>query len=1468
METGSQTGTTYALPRVESLHAAVLLASFAALLLIAAIPAPLPAQTVIAVTITAVLAVFTFLRAEGVLRIFLALVVFYAVARYMVWRATDTLVLSGPLTSSLSILLFLAEFYAFTLLALSLFVNAAPRVRLAAPMPANHKDWPTVDVLVPTYNEPLDLVEATLIAAKRLNYPASRLRVYMLDDGGTQARRESADTALAATARERHEAGKAMCAALGVTYLTRPDNRHAKAGNINAALPKLSGDLVVILDADHVPSPDLLERTVGYFLADPKVFLVQTPHFLINPDPLERNLRTFEAMPSENEMFYRVVQRGLDTWEASFFCGSAAVLRRRHLDLIGGLSGTSITEDAETALELHARGLRSVYVPHPLVAGLNPETVTGFIVQRSRWAQGMTQILLLKNPLFRRGLTLGQRVGYLSSLLFWFFAVARLVFILTPLLFLLGGFNIMEVRLEEILAYGFPHLFGTLLLSTILFRQVRWPLVSEAYETMLAFHGTLALLKVFLNPRAPKFIVTPKAEKLERDILSPIAWPFLLLFVLLIAGEVVGLRHLFVFGIASDLMAVVVFWNTVNLLGLLIVLGALYERRQIRGWPRLPKRIPAEIEIEGEHMPATLVDCSLTGALMKLDRDATVSLREGASGRLRVLSVHYDTTGHLDFKVRRVGDRTVGISYRLDNTEAKTLATGLMYGNSDDWAEFRERRGKVGTTGWRVGKLFLYTFDQVRNLWEGLRDGLTGLIGRWLKRRRRGTNAAAIALLLLVTGQGMPIPSAAAQDEDAAESTGTRAIRLSELRAQAGPIRLVGGQAADAVSFEIPRSVVVTGATLELVADHAAVLDPRSLLTVFLNDRTVGQFPLASSGGRAVHRLELAAEDFRHGTNRLLFNAAMTMGEVCETPNMPQFWAQIDTRDSRLAIDYRAVDGPLTLADLNHLLDPGIVDLDNLFILTGRANPQLNRSVALAVQAIALHQHYKLPEIGHARLAELPPASSDATPGPLGVDLPSGAPAYLVVALRDELEAMAETDFTGAITGPFVHLSRLGEDGPALLVLSGRTHEEIALAAEALAVHDFPWPQRASAIVSAVLAPEEQILPRRIAFGRDYEFGELGFKSVSRRGALPEPITLAFRVPADFFPSKESDVALALDFSYGPGARADSSLSIEVNGDFVMGIPMNVAEGAEVRDYRVRIPVDRLRPGDNEIRFTSLLLPSAGGECLALADAGLAMSLSATSEIRFPAVGRHGRVPDLAAFGIDGFPYLHGRAGAAENLVVALGGDDSDSLAAGWTIMGKMAQLAGHPLDSITLASDRAELDGSQIIAVMAAEDVPLDWATAMPVAFDRTLRLGNVAQALLNGGGSSAPRLSLPASGLGDMGALMQFALEDSERTVTLLTAATPAQLRLRAHDLVQPGIWSQLDGALFTWEAEPESAASFGGLPQRTHSDLSWWHTLERWTGQHPMLFVLATLAVVGLFAFIVWVLLRHLRRRVSDG
>ncbi|MCJ9714024.1 glycosyltransferase, partial [Bordetella hinzii] len=219
-------------------------------------------------------------------------------------------------------------------------------------------------------------------------------------------------------------------------YLTRPDNRHAKAGNINAALARTDGEFVAVFDCDHVAVRSFLQICMGWFIKDKRLALLQTPHVFFSPDPFERNLGIFRNVPNEGELFYGVVQDGNDLWNATFFCGSCAVMRRSALDAVGGVATESVTEDALTALKMNRQGFNTAYLAVPQAAGLATENLSRHIGQRTRWARGMAQIIRINNPLLGKGLKLGQRLCYLSAMLHFFFGLPRVVFLTAPLAYL------------------------------------------------------------------------------------------------------------------------------------------------------------------------------------------------------------------------------------------------------------------------------------------------------------------------------------------------------------------------------------------------------------------------------------------------------------------------------------------------------------------------------------------------------------------------------------------------------------------------------------------------------------------------------------------------------------------------------------------------------------------------------------------------------------------------------------------------------------------------------------------------------------------------------------------------------------------------------------------------------------------------------------------------------------------------
>ncbi|TGD95934.1 UDP-forming cellulose synthase catalytic subunit [Methylobacterium nonmethylotrophicum] len=601
------------------------------------------------------------------------------VIRYVYWRLTGTLPsLDDPVGLGFGMMLLGAELYCVLILAVSLVVTADPLVRETVPFPAD-ADLPAVDVLIPSYNEPTEILAVTLAAALNLDYPADKLTVWLLDDGGTDQKCADPNPAKAAAAQERRAELQALCAALGACYLTRARNEHAKAGNLNNGLTASRAEIVLVLDADHAPFRSFLRETVGLFSEDPNLFLVQTPHVFLNPDPVERNLRTFARMPSENEMFYGVTQAGLDKWNGSFFCGSAALLRRRALDAVGGFSGITITEDCETALDLHGRGWTSAYVGKPLIAGLQPESLADFIGQRARWCQGMIQILMLKNPLMKPGLRPIQRLAYLSSMTFWFFPLPRLVFMLAPLLHIFFDVKIFVSSVDEAIAYTATYIVANLMIQNYLYGHVRWPFVSELYEYVQGVYLARSIASVIVSPRRPSFSVTAKGAGLAHDHLSPLAWPFFAIFAALAAGcGMAAWRYLYEPGVTS-LMLVVGLWCGFNLVIAGVALGAVAERRQEETTPSLPVGRPALAAIGDERVPVTVERMSAEAATLRLRRADGAPFPAMPQGGL----LQAGTGPALRFTLRAAPapDLRVVAFAPLAPAEYRTVA-GLMYGDA------------------------------------------------------------------------------------------------------------------------------------------------------------------------------------------------------------------------------------------------------------------------------------------------------------------------------------------------------------------------------------------------------------------------------------------------------------------------------------------------------------------------------------------------------------------------------------------------------------------------------------------------------------------------------------------------------------------------------------------------------------------------------------------------------------------
>lgn len=347
------------------------------------------------------------------------------------------------------------------------------------PLPP-HDVGATVDVFIPVYNEPVEIVEPTIVAAMALRGAA--VRVALLDDGDNPEMEALA---------HRH----------GAAYVQRTVHNGAKAGNINHALGRTDADFIAVFDCDHVPFPEFLERTLGHF-TDPDVALVQTPQYYANAE----QSGIAGAAWSQQALFFGAIASGKAAHEAMFCCGTNMVFRRSALEAVGGFPERSLTEDFELSIELHERGWRSVYVSDVLAAGLGPEDVASYVSQQHRWARGCLTAI---PRVVRADLPLRLKAHYLLSSMYFLSGWTFAIYMSFPVIRILTGAQpVADATADQYLMFFGPY-FGLALLTLAVIGGGHYRF--DAYALAFAsfwIHIHASIKALFRRPS--KFVVTPK----------------------------------------------------------------------------------------------------------------------------------------------------------------------------------------------------------------------------------------------------------------------------------------------------------------------------------------------------------------------------------------------------------------------------------------------------------------------------------------------------------------------------------------------------------------------------------------------------------------------------------------------------------------------------------------------------------------------------------------------------------------------------------------------------------------------------------------------------------------------------------------------------------------------------------------------------------------------------------------------
>ncbi len=517
---------------------------------------------------------------------------------YLIWRI-PTMSPDAPIFSSI---LYGAEIYGFLTAMLHLMMTW----RLTVREPPLCTTGLTVDVFIPTYNESVDLVRKTLLAAKHIDYPH---QTWLLDDGNRAEMKVLADR-------------------LEVNYLARTENVHAKAGNLNNALAHSTGEFVVIFDADHAPQKNFLDRTLGYF-NDSSVAFVQTPQDFFNLDSYQHRIQSKKkSVWTEQSLFFKVIQRGKDYWNAAFFCGSCAVVRRSAIEKIGGFAIETITEDLHSSVKLHKAGFRSIYHSESLAYGIAPTNVAPFIRQRIRWGQGAMQVLKIENLFFDSRLTVIQRLNYIASILTYFDGWQKGIFYISPAIVLIAGIVPIKAGGIDFLIHFLPYYF----LSFVVFEEVGRGYGGILYIEQYNFARFVAFLWASLSLLVGriKFNVTSKDRKRSANS-GRLFLPQLIILLLNTGAIPFGIVMAFNSrNLPLDVVGFNAFWATVNCVMAMAMLTFSQKiQRFLRDEYRFPIPLPmvisdGDVKIHGSIDNISVTGCRIYARMPDSSRKGTV----------------------------------------------------------------------------------------------------------------------------------------------------------------------------------------------------------------------------------------------------------------------------------------------------------------------------------------------------------------------------------------------------------------------------------------------------------------------------------------------------------------------------------------------------------------------------------------------------------------------------------------------------------------------------------------------------------------------------------------------------------------------------------------------------------------------------------------------------------------------------
>jgi cellulose synthase (UDP-forming) len=1210
--------------------------------------------------------------------------------RYGYWRIAqvvrffqDPASHAGAIDAFFIICLLGAEAYAFVILFLGYFQTIWPLRRAPVALPDNPEEWPHVDVLIPTYNEPLDVVRYTALGALNMDWPAAKLHVYLLDDGRRPEFEQFARDA-------------------GIGYRTRPDNKYAKAGNINAALKTVHSPLIAIFDSDHVPTRSFLQMTVGWFMRDRRLAVMQTPHHFYSPDPFERNLGQFRIIPNEGELFYGIVQDGNDFWNSAFFCGSCAVLRREALDQIGGIAVETVTEDAHTALRMQMHKWNTAYINIPQAAGLATERLSAHIGQRIRWARGMIQVLRTDNPLFAPGLTLPQRLCYFNAMGHFLYAVPRLIFLTAPLIYLLLNHTNIPGYWAAILAYALPHLILSNVTNSRIQGDHRYSFWNEIYETVLSPYILLPTMLALINPRLGKFNVTAKGGVVKNTFYdSRIAQPFLVLLIFNFAGLIAAIPRFLIFDRdhpGTVLMNVM--WCVFNIIVLGVCTAVARELRQLRTTVRINVVTPLVVKFpDGRSVAAETIDLSSGGTGIRLAEALDVMSQSHVHLAFPVSPAAIDlpaTVVSSEGSVLRVCFENLTIAEQ----EVLTVA---LFSRADSWLGWGESRESDNVLR-SLGRIFQIS---MRGMWLTARSIFSDHDSP--KRKSSSLSIARTLILLFLAaalawgGQSahaqlqskVIVPQAIANSPQAPVADINAPVPPGEYHdhftlAEAGEsqidqIELHSIDTKHSIYFTLPETHVIGTAKIHVhYAFSPSLLPQLSHIELMMNGTLFATIqPTPAANGRSDSRD--AEADFTIPSELLVHNNTLTFEFIghytmeCEDPANTTLWARvfpstyIDIRGKllNLADDLKQLPMPF--------VDPAVIQPVSVPVVFPTA-PSLK-----AVQAAGIVTSY------FGMVSENRPVRFPVHIG----TIPSG---NAILIAENPSSLPAELNLSGVHSPTVAMRDNPSDPSSKLLIVTGGDANDLIKAAQAIALHTdvLDGPQ---APIDTLKLPDKRAPDDAPRWARtDHTIALWDYSSADQmQGDGTAPLNVYFRIPPDiYFNTEGPNTRLHVVYRYNSVPIGPiSSMQVKVNNAFMGSIPLIPGQETSRRmQTDVPVPIVNLRPFSNTLSFdfTFQLLKDAG--CKNTTPINMQGAILGDSYLDLRDYPHWAAMPNLELFSNAGFPFTR-VADLSETTVVLPLAPTEQEIETFITLMGHFGRQTGLPGLRVTVAGPDALHEGA-----------------------------------------------------------------------------------------------------------------------------------------------------------------------------